>query len=464
MLRDRMRDERGMAMIMSILVSMAVVSLGLVAMQNAVHNTSQSTYDRKRVQGVAAAEAGINYYMSHLQSVGPGDVQCTATQSLTGAQASSFTVTATYYNAAGNQIACPFAAGTSPATVLVRSVGNASTSTPARTMEAYIKLLPQQANPFGAAAIFSDAAPGLNSRVQVNGMSSDDADFYTNSSAVSSLSAGSRIGGSLYAQGSIVLNNSAQIAKDAWGKGSVTMNQNSRIGANATSSTSSISLSGGVINGNAKAGTTISISGGGRIVGTQSPNSPSPDPPKMTLPVFEFVSTDWTADGYTIHTYSDCNAARTFLQGITTAGKRVVRITANCTLNFGPRSNTRIWGDTAIITQGGFNLDARAQFSKSGTGSTPHKVFLFVGLNGSSPCDIRMNSNTRFGSGLDMLLYSPCTIYLASASLVVTGQMFAGKVDFNASSSINYKPIDVPGLGAGGFKEDIVYIREVVGG
>lgn len=458
----RIHGEQGMAMIMAVLLSVVVVTLGTLAMNNAVHNSETSSYDRKRVQGIAAAEAGIDYYMSHLQGASAGDVQCSMSDSLTGTIPTSFQVSASFYDAAQNEIACPIPAGVSPDFVLVRSTGKSSADSPTRTMEAYIKLIAQKGNPFGEGAIFSDQAPGLNATVQINGNTSDDADVYTNGTATSSLSAGTKIGGNLFSQGDVVLNKNAQVTKDVHAKGSITMNQQSQILGNAISSTSSITSSGGIIHGFAKAATTITLDGNAKVHGAQIPNTPSDPPPQRTLPVFEYVPTDWTGEGYTITNFTDCGAAASFIAGIT-GGKHVVRITSTCTLNFANSSNTRVYDDLAIISDGGMNMDARAQFTKADGGSEPLNVHLFFGLNGTSPCDITMHSNTRFGSGLEMFLYTPCEISLSSAALVVKGQMFAGKVDFNSTTSVNYTPVKIPGLGTPGYKEDIVYIREVVG-
>ena len=64
----RLKDEEGVAMITAILVSVIVISLSAVAIQLAVHNVGTSAYDRKRVQAVAAAEAGIDATMEELQT------------------------------------------------------------------------------------------------------------------------------------------------------------------------------------------------------------------------------------------------------------------------------------------------------------------------------------------------------------------------------------------------------------
>ncbi|MCA1727150.1 MAG: hypothetical protein LC722_05725, partial [Actinobacteria bacterium] len=58
------RDEEGIAMITAMLVGMVTLSLSLVSVQLAVHNSGQSSYDRKRVQAIHAAEAGLDAYLA----------------------------------------------------------------------------------------------------------------------------------------------------------------------------------------------------------------------------------------------------------------------------------------------------------------------------------------------------------------------------------------------------------------
>jgi Tfp pilus assembly protein PilX len=58
-LRRGHADERGIAVITAMLVSVVVVILGITSVAVAIHNSEASSYDRRRVQGVAASEAGL---------------------------------------------------------------------------------------------------------------------------------------------------------------------------------------------------------------------------------------------------------------------------------------------------------------------------------------------------------------------------------------------------------------------
>src|SRR5947209_14516745 len=120
------------------MVSLVVTFLCLAALHLSLHNSGAIGYDRRRVQAIDAAEGGIDYYYSYLQATGGAPPACSVTKSLTATPATSFTVTATFYDASNATLSCSggtLPAGVTPATVLIRSVGKSSASTPTRTME-----------------------------------------------------------------------------------------------------------------------------------------------------------------------------------------------------------------------------------------------------------------------------------------------------------------------------------------
>src|SRR5437899_5950290 len=73
----RCRDERGIAMVTALLVSMVLLFLSIAVIALSLHNSTQSAFDRKRVQSIGAAEAGIDAYLSALTSM-PDSTACQA--------------------------------------------------------------------------------------------------------------------------------------------------------------------------------------------------------------------------------------------------------------------------------------------------------------------------------------------------------------------------------------------------
>src|SRR6266508_2093911 len=113
-------------MITAVLVTFVVMIMAGTAVSLSLHSSQQSANDRRRVDAIQAAEAGLDYYFSYLQSTGAGPMSCSITQTLTNSPASTFTVTPTFYDGAGSLITCPPPSGVVPAYVLLRSVGQAS--------------------------------------------------------------------------------------------------------------------------------------------------------------------------------------------------------------------------------------------------------------------------------------------------------------------------------------------------
>ena len=62
--RRRRRNEDGIAMITAILVSFMILILSVTAASLSIHNTNESGLDRKRLQVIDAAEAGIDSTLS----------------------------------------------------------------------------------------------------------------------------------------------------------------------------------------------------------------------------------------------------------------------------------------------------------------------------------------------------------------------------------------------------------------
>lgn len=447
-----LRREEGVALITSILISMIVLILSTTVVQLTLHNQQQSGNDRRRVKAVAAAEAGIDYYYSYLQKFSEPVPVCSATGTLPTSPPATFTVTPTFYTAAGATIACPYAAGTVPAAVLIRSVGRSGNDATRRTMESYAVLTSEPSVAFdNEGAMFAQGSIDFQSNAQIGGDSFSDADLYTNGTI--SLKSNSIIYGSVLAQGSVLIQSGSEIRKDVWSNVGITLKSNTKIAGNATSSTSSVT--GGKVYGNARAGTSITS----QVFGTSTPNTPSAAPPARSYPTFVYSSADWAADGYTVRNYSDCASALAGLNSWWGAGSgaNVLRVTGGCTLNLG---NVSVRGHLAIVTDGPIEFGTNARLTAVGG---PWNVHVFGGLNGASGCKITFKSNAGIGANLPALLYVPanCTIESLSNTYLNAGQVIGGFLVFKHTSTFIYQRLAVPGIGIGGFKQDVSYKREV---
>ena len=459
------KGEEGVAIITALLTSTIVVILGTTVVQLAIHNSEGSAYDRRNVQSIAAAESGIDYYFSWLTATGGQQPPCSVTRPMVGSPG-SFTVTPVFYDELDVPMQCP--PPSDPAAVLLNSVGSSSGSS-TRTMQAYAKLTTSTGGSFdNAGAVFGEDDVLFNSNATLGGNNFADADIYTNGDVY--MDSNAIIYGKLYAQGTLTMKSNVEVKKDVWTKGSISMDSNSIIRGSATASgppTASITLqSDAHIYGGAKASGSIT---GGTVDVYRSPNQSGLQvPPSRTYPAFTFVAANWTAAGYTNQqTFtgaSACSSAESYIKNSWTSGPLLVRIAASgstCQLTLDD-DLYNIWGNLAIISDGQVNFDSNALFSLAA--GTSADVFLMAGLSGTDPCDISMDSNSRIGPGLVTLLYVPssCTVEFNSNASITEGQVIGGSVNFNGNAQFAYERLTVPGTGAGGFKQDVVYKREII--
>lgn len=460
-LMGRAKDERGVALITAVLISAIVFIMGMTAVQISVHNSDASGRDRRRVESIGSAEAGLDYYFSHLSDVSPTEIQCSISQPLTGTPTASFSVSAEFFDAAGDPITCPILDDKIiPDSALITSLGTTSGLDPTRAMQSFVYLVPKPPRAFGDSAIFSDGDPNFNSNVTVFGAGAINADIYTNGDVI--LQSNVVAEGSVYAQGSAIIEGNAEIKKNVWANDFVELRNQAVVRQDVVSSTSSISVdlnASAHIYRDAYAGTTISARAGA-IDGLRIQNSPSDPPPQRAFPEFTFVPQDWLDAGYVITSFSDCTLARTFLSALP-AGKHVVRITSACDLRWPSNSTWTVPADLAVISNGALTMQSNSRIMNSGG---PHTLFLIFGLGKTSPCDITFQSNSDVGDGLTTTFYTPCSINMNSNSFTARGQMFGGNVNFNSNATLTFELVPIPGFAPDGFDQNITYIREVVPG
>ena len=140
-------EERGLAMVIALLVSMVLLTLATVVVAQSIHDSESSGQDRRRLQSINAAEAGNNYYYAYLQSTTVTTLNCQpVTQTIASAPATAnFTSTPTFYDATGTVMPCssptPFTSTYYPSSVAITTTGTVTSQTP-RTMGTYLRLTP----------------------------------------------------------------------------------------------------------------------------------------------------------------------------------------------------------------------------------------------------------------------------------------------------------------------------------
>ncbi|MEX2458027.1 MAG: hypothetical protein WD770_03470 [Actinomycetota bacterium] len=477
------RNESGVAMVTAMLVSMVVLSLSLISVQLAVHNSEQSSRDRKRLQAVHAAEAGLDAYLALLPRTALGNIQCTpGPATLPVDSGAQYQVTAVYYptfpGIPGQEMSCPLNPNVAPpggAVITSRgtAVAVANARSVSRTMQTQVRLNPVLGS-FGQ-AIFSDTVFNVVNNLTVNGNNGNDADLYTNGNFTCSNSSVDY--GSILAQGSATLSNSCTVLQDLRVNGSITMLNSARVGHDAISSTGSITMEGpSVIANNARAATTCSGCTG-RVIGTITTSSPSAAPPRINFPTVNWVPSAWTDAGYQIRTENNCSSAKNFIETLNgTPTNYVVRISPGCSLSLAGVDIT-LGGNLAIISDGSISTSNRTVF-KTPDGATAKEVFFIVPRNLFTPAtppdsradncsskspvpNISLANNTDF-INVRTFIYTPCTVNLNNNNIGLGGQIFGQTVNINNHFSFSFRPMLIPGAGVIlGFNSDIAYLREI---
>lgn len=460
----KLRDERGLAIITAVLVSVVVLSLSITVIALSEHNANQSSFDRKRVQAIDAAEAGINAYFAELLE-GTGLETCDPDMhdgTLPTTPAAEYDLTITLYSTwppvSGTELPCPPTAD--PLGAVVTSKGTAVISgspvAVSRTMQTQVRMAPIYGG-FNK-AVFSDIVLNLENRFTINGYDANDGDTYTNGNFV--VQNNVLISGSTYAQGHADVSQGV-VKADMWANNYVRLSNAVEVFGSATSSTSYVNLSGNShIYGDGKGGTTVT---GGTIDGTVTQNSPQGPPPQVALPQLTYNPAAWAADGYTEVNFPICALAKTFINAMP-VGDYVVRITPACALSWGNNSTINVRGNLAIITDGSISTVNQTNWNSVGGEWTVFFVRPYqAGLNcASGAYDVTVSNNTGFNNGLKTFVYTPCTVNFGNNNAEgVNGQIIGGTVNITNQMTLNYVPILVPGFNLTGYNVEVAFLREI---
>ncbi len=458
-LRD---DERGIALVVAMLVSMVCLSLGTVILQLALHSSDGSAFDGNRLSAVTAAETGVDEYLADVDGLA-GSALCasrTGTMDSTGA---NYDVTVQLYDAAGSTISCGSAA--TPATAVVSSVGSDGPAgrEVSRRMEASVALTPTYGG-FGQ-AIFADQSLSLGNQLMLQDDVLNDAGIYTNGDLTSTNNV--TVEGPVYVQGSATISNSGTFGDGVWANGALSVSNGATVVGQATSSTSSVTLSNNAtVQGDARAGSSISLSGSATVTGSQTPMSPQGPPPQQSFPQLTWdneIQDAWEDAGYTVNTYTNCATAKAFIDS-GPAGSYVVRIAANCALSWSNNSTVNLQGDMAIVTDGTISTSQHVTFNAVGG---PFDLFLMVPYpsTGSPDCAAGgtiTTSNLTVLNDFQTFVYTPCTVSFANNnSSGWAGQIVGSTVSLTNNMTLQFRPITVPGAVVSGYEAELQSVREV---
>jgi Tfp pilus assembly protein PilX len=471
------RDEEGAALIVALGVTFVVLLLSTVVVNQAIHGSVQSASDRRRLTSVNAAEAGLNYYYNYLENTS-GDALSTAPVTVkvgTTPNPSQTTITPTFYSsmdAQGNLT--PFSGTPSstnyPAYVKLVSVGT-SNGVATRTMQSFIKLTPVYSGVNGALIANSDTT--FSNNFTVNGNSGNDGDVYVLSGNFLVPSGLETIKGNLWVpSGTATIGTGLHLYGEIWASGSVSINHpQAQVDSNVKTTSGSVTVSSGTVSGSAWY---CMGSAPTNVTGAKTQTCSLGSPPTQTFPQIKYVQSAWTALGYYVKEFTDCAAARDWIEG-TSAGTynsgsgvpagytgAVVYINATCPYANSNNATISLGTDLGIVTNGAINLSQQSTWN--GVTSTRSLFFMSAyPASGSPSCptqDITLGNNTNFNSLVQTGVYGPCFVTMSNNNTAFSGQVIGTHLTIGNNFSMTYKPVVIPGANIAHFRQDIAYIRE----
>ena len=466
------KDDSGIAMITAIIVTLVVTSMAAAGFALSAHNVDQSAGDRRRIDAIHAAEAGIDAFLQYLSTDPTTATACSLpTGTLTATPPATYNVSATYYTGtnAGTVMTCSsglLSGATPPGAVLIQSVGTSAGVS--RKMEAWYGLVANSTHtPAFTGAVYSYKNATFSGGAAQFSSNSHQGNLFSETGDIN-LSGSSLIDGAIEARtGKITLSGSAQ------GLGNVT-------------SYDTLTTSGGVIIWGDGRSSHTDVSNGAVIkgveyyctsksgVGLTSPFTKQDCNPNLPVdqggfPYFSYANFLTFADDGSLYTpqptFTDCTAAHDYIMTGPT-GYNVVYINANCTLNFS-KETIPVNGNLAIVSAGSLNLSGGSYFSPSGPNTGFH-LRLEFNINSTAPActsnGITFSGGSTTGSGVVAELRTPCYADFSGGSFAGTGSVLAGNVNFSGGSSISALDSGDPSkttLGSG-FIEKFQYRREVI--
>jgi len=472
------REEEGAALIVALGVTFVVLILSTVIVSQAIHSSTQSATNRRRVTSVNAAEAGLNYFFHYFENTGADTMSTTpVTKTLgTSPNPSSFTVTPTYYTDRAGTV--PFVGTPSstnyPQSVRLVSVGTSNSQAP-RTMESFVQLTPVYRGVNGA--LIANSNTTFSNNFTLNGNAGNDADVYVLSGSFNAPSGLETIKGSIYvAAGTATIGTSLHLYGEVWASGNVVINHSqAQIDSDAKSTSGSITVSSGRVLGNASYCTG---SAPNNVTGTKTQTCALGTPPTQTFPQIKYVQSAWSSLGYYEKVFtgaSACTDARTWIEG-TSAGTyqsgagvpsgytgAVVYINATCTYTNSNNSTVNLGTNLGIVTNGAINLSNRSNWN--GVDSTKSLFFMSAYPSAGSPScptqNVSLGNNNDFNSTVQTGVYSPCTVTMNNNNTAFSGQVIGTTLSIGNNFNMTYRPVVIPGANIGQFREDIAYIREI---
>jgi hypothetical protein len=443
------RDERGVTVILALMVTLIVFATGAMWVQQTVHQTEGSGVERSREQALAAAEAGLNAAMSRLSQ----DRTCPTAQTWQQGTLPGVGDWEYSFPAVGDPRYVDCSNPTEYRRYIIArgwSPSKTATRVQHRQLEQQIDLVATDG--FRYALFAANGGISGANQITVRG------DAYSRSDVT--IDNNSTVTGNLTSYGGVTLQNSTLITGKVWANGAVdvdtTSGNGSGVNGDVWTSVGDVNV-GSHVGGNVQAAG--SITGSGTVDGTKTPNSPAPVPPALTLPTYTWASSNFASPTiWAPPTYSNpASSFQTYFNANDLSFGGAHRITScgspyssyTCTPSVSQVSFNEKWNmasDTTVVSDGPIEL---SRDINSGTGNLVI-VSNYPGTPCTTPgtaCDaVILSNNWSIPSTVKVLIFAQNGCVDVSNLKTFVGAIYARCIKLDNNFDLTYYPVAPPGF------------------
>lgn len=409
-LRTRRNDD-GFTLVMSVMLTAVVFTLGATWVVYANHESSSSSYDRRRQQAIDAANAGWVV----------ADAALSRSSTYTGVAVTAFASGSAEYEVT---VVDPPDDGL-PFRRVITSVGYAPSKTAidrvTRTVRQVVDL-----DPIGFQyAMFSESTILTGSSSTVIG------DIFS----ITNITLGNSQDyiGNIYSLGTVTTGSNQGITGNIYANGSVSLGSTSTSLYGSVYSGGSITVK-GTVRDTAQAGSTVSDCG--RVFGDCIEHEAPPAVPNQQLPTYVFNESAYKGDGLTVTYHTDGAAFVASNSKVNMNG--VHKVTGNVLFS----KNDTLWltGDTVIVASGNIRLPGNVENHAAGGASVQLTIVSSPGLGWIEP-----SNNFTIPTTVKTLIFTE-GMFKAKNSSTFSGALYAGSLSAGAHIAVTYATLDDTGF------------------
>jgi hypothetical protein len=398
-------DERGITMVVTMIILFVVFALGAVWLGYADHAGSSAAHDRRRQQAVDAANAGLVV----------ADAALARNSAYPGVDVTGFPGGSAEFDV-DVQVDPTDPTGFRRIVTATGYAPTKATATSTRTVRQLVEL-----DPVGFQyAMMSENAITTGSASAIVG------DIYANGSVT--LGNSQDYVGNVYVQGNLTTGSNQNITGDVYATGNVTVGSTSTAVKGSVYAGGSLTTGGTIYNDAVVAGT---ISNCAKVKGTCSPHTPPPPVAMQHLPRFTWNPANYatvqtpTSGSQFVNTVSRKNASGVYY--------------INGDVTFANNDDLYLVGDMTIVATGAIALPRQVQ-NRTPDGSTVQ--LSIISTNGGT---ITPSNNFTIPGTIRTLMYTT-GLFDTKNSSAFSGSLYAGSLTNGAHVNVSYQPLDDTGF------------------